>query len=97
MDVGSFEKILKIARKIPERVLGKTTVAVLNGLTYLYETLRIIHRDIKPSNILINSRGHVKLCDFGVSKALEGSLLNVESFIGTSAYMSVSDWLLIDI
>lgn len=26
----------------------------------------IIHRDIKPENILLNSQGHIVLCDFGV-------------------------------
>ena len=53
-------------------ILGKIAEAVLGGLTYLYNQFRIMHRDIKPSNILVNSRGFIKLCDFGVS----GELVN---------------------
>ena len=47
-----------------------------------------MHIDIKPSNMLVNSQGHVKLCDFGVSVQLLTSL--TKTFIGTNAYMAVS-------
>ena len=44
--------------------------------------------DVKPSNILVNSRGEIKLCDFGVSGQLINSQAN--SFVGTRSYMAVS-------
>ena len=44
--------------------------------------------DIKPSNILVNSSGHVKLCDFGVSTQLVDSV--AITFVGTRSYMAVS-------
>lgn len=87
MDVGSLEKIVKLGGKTPEAILRKITMEAVNGLVYLYETHRILHRDIKPSNILVNSKGKVKLCDFGVSGQVTNSLAN--TFVGTGAYMSV--------
>ena len=67
-------------------VLGKIAEAVLGGLSYLYAAHRIMHRDLKPSNILVNSKGNIKLCDFGVSSELEGSI--AETFVGTGTYMA---------
>jgi mitogen-activated protein kinase kinase len=67
-------------------VLGKIAEATLGGLTYLYIKHHIMHRDIKPSNVLVNHRGQIKLCDFGVSGELVNSV--ADTFVGTSTYMA---------
>ncbi|XP_028627448.1 dual specificity mitogen-activated protein kinase kinase 2 isoform X2 [Grammomys surdaster] len=85
-DGGSLDQVLKEAKRIPEDILGKVSIAVLRGLAYLREKHQIMHRDVKPSNILVNSRGEIKLCDFGVSGQLIDSMAN--SFVGTRSYMS---------
>lgn len=41
---------------------------------------------MKPSNVLVNSKGEIKLCDFGVSGKLIDSMAN--SFVGTRSYMA---------
>ncbi|XP_033127221.1 dual specificity mitogen-activated protein kinase kinase 5-like [Anneissia japonica] len=81
MDGGSLE----MYKCIPEDILGKMTVSIVQGLNYLW-SLKILHRDLKPSNILVNTQGEVKLCDFGVSAQLDRSI--AETYIGTNAYMS---------
>ncbi len=49
----------------------------------------IVHRDIKPANILVDSRGRVKLTDFGIAAALdEASITSTGQVIGTPEYMS---------
>eukprot|EP01029_Cantina_marsupialis_P007798 TRINITY_DN18855_c0_g2_i1.p1 TRINITY_DN18855_c0_g2~~TRINITY_DN18855_c0_g2_i1.p1 ORF type:complete len:396 (+),score=124.28 TRINITY_DN18855_c0_g2_i1:85-1272(+) len=87
MDCGSLDLVIKEATKIPEDVLCGMAYQSLEGLRYLKSTKRI-HRDIKPQNILVNSRGEVKLTDFGISKEVENSVAMVMTFVGTFKYMS---------
>ncbi|XP_065837118.1 dual specificity mitogen-activated protein kinase kinase 1-like [Oscarella lobularis] len=86
MDGGSLDLIVKRCGRIPEQMIAKITHHVISGLQYLRENLKIMHRDVKPSNILVNSKGGIKLCDFGVSGHLIDSML--DSFVGTRSYMS---------
>uniref|UniRef100_A0A0P5B026 Dual specificity mitogen-activated protein kinase kinase 7 n=1 Tax=Daphnia magna TaxID=35525 RepID=A0A0P5B026_9CRUS len=83
-----FDKLLKRLRKpISEPIIGKIAVATVKALHYLKETHGVIHRDVKPSNILLDERGNVKLCDFGISGWLEDSKAKTRS-AGCAAYMA---------
>lgn len=83
-----FDRLLKKTNKpIPERILGKVTVATVEALSYLKDKHNVIHRDIKPSNILLDERGNVKLCDFGISGRLVDSNAKTRS-AGCAAYMA---------
>ncbi|KAJ6662903.1 hypothetical protein lerEdw1_011107 [Lerista edwardsae] len=44
MDGGSLDQVLKKAGRIPEQILGKVSIAVIKGLTYLREKHKIMHR-----------------------------------------------------
>ncbi|XP_057244020.1 dual specificity mitogen-activated protein kinase kinase 7-like, partial [Malurus melanocephalus] len=79
----------KIQGPIPERILGKMTVAIVKALLYLKDKHGVIHRDVKPSNILLDERGQIKLCDFGISGRLVDSKAKTRS-AGCAAYMAVS-------
>lgn len=81
-----YREVKKLGGRTGEKVLGKIAEGVLAGLTYLHSK-KIIHRDIKPSNILLARKGHVKLCDFGVSGDF-GTKGEANTFIGTSYYMA---------
>jgi mitogen-activated protein kinase kinase 1 len=85
MDGLSLDIVLQTVGRIEEPNIGLITVAVVKGLAYLKQ-LGMLHRDVKPSNVLVNSKGEVKLCDFGVSGKLIDSMAN--TFVGTRSYMA---------
>lgn len=49
MDGGSLDLVLMKKNRISEKIIGKVTFAVLKGLIYLRENLKILHRDVKVS------------------------------------------------
>lgn len=84
MDGGSLDKLY--GDGVPENILKKVTLATVNGLKSLKDDHNIIHRDVKPTNVLVNTRGQIKICDFGVSGNLVASIAKTN--IGCQSYMA---------
>ncbi|ESP03197.1 hypothetical protein LOTGIDRAFT_199455 [Lottia gigantea] len=81
-----YKAIIKDGDKIPETVLRNIALSVVKALHYLHSELQVIHRDVKPSNILINRKGEVKICDFGISGYLVDSIARTKD-AGCRPYM----------
>ena len=67
----SFSFILKNEHKLDESRTRFYAGEITLGIGHLHKN-NIIYRDLKPENILLDSEGHVRLTDFGLSKGWYG-------------------------
>ncbi|XP_036788157.1 dual specificity mitogen-activated protein kinase kinase 5 isoform X3 [Manis pentadactyla] len=101
MDGGSLDVYRKIPENVLGRIAVAVVkgLTYLWSLKILHRDLiemiyvKVLHKlsnannaDVKPSNMLVNTRGQVKLCDFGVSTQLVNSI--AKTYVGTNAYMA---------
>ncbi|WOL08614.1 serine/threonine-protein kinase BLUS1-like [Canna indica] len=89
---GSCLHIMKSAypNGFEEAAIASVLREVLKGLEYLHHHGHI-HRDVKAGNILVDSRGGIKLGDFGVSACLFESgdrQRTRNTFVGTPCWMA---------
>ncbi len=62
-----------------------------DALRYAHEEAKIIHRDLKPANLMLNSKGELKITDFGIAATLSDTTTRITRMTGTSGtaiYMS---------
>ena len=64
---GDCASLVKILGGLSEDWALKYVAEVVLGVQHLHSR-GIVHRDLKPDNLLIDSKGHLKLTDFGLSR-----------------------------
>ena len=91
-------KIIKIIKKYLQRkkhwnilckyVLLWKKFMISNWNFYFYFYRKIVHRDLKGANIFLSKDSKIKIGDFGISKAMDKTVLASKSFAGTPYYLS---------
>jgi serine/threonine-protein kinase SIK3 len=83
---GDLLNYLKTKGRFKEPEYRKILQQIIDALEYIHEH-KILHRDIKLDNILLTKTGHVKICDFGISRKMHRND-PVFEHIGTPAYIA---------
>lgn len=91
---GATLSALRVDR--PEKVfqpqeLSQPIAELCEALTYAHTRASIVHRDLKPANLMLNSKGLLKVTDFGIARSLSDSISMLtmnRGVSGTLLYMS---------
>ncbi|RYE83870.1 MAG: serine/threonine protein kinase, partial [Myxococcales bacterium] len=83
LDGQPLDRVLRRAKKqggLPVPMVLRVLIDTLAGLHHAHELLdydgrplRVVHRDVSPQNIFVTYEGQVKVVDFGIAKAANGS------------------------
>ena len=87
MQGGDMFYHLHFNRKFDEERCKFYAIELILGLEFLHKN-NMIYRDLKPENILMDSKGHLKISDFGLSKILDSPKDKAYTLCGTPQYLA---------
>ena len=87
VDGPTLESVLSGGGPLPASQVEALAVGVAAALTAIHAA-GVVHRDLKPSNVMLSTFG-LKVIDFGVAKALDGSRRTEAGLVfGTPGWMA---------
>jgi hypothetical protein len=92
---ANLRHLMRSARVEPKVALSIVS-QVCEALQYSHDQ-GIVHRDIKPENVLVDTKGRVKIADFGLARVLDRdrgafALTGSHQVMGTPHYMAPEQW-----
>jgi serine/threonine protein kinase len=92
LEGATLRDLLRRAGRLKPDQAVAIAVQVLDALGAAHDQ-GMVHRDVKPENVFVQRTGTVKLLDFGVAKAMQGSssaapLTAAGMAVGTPRYMA---------
>lgn len=88
----SLKEFLEQKKSLQKEKVIELFSQMLDAVGYVH-SMGIVHRDLKPSNFIIDSKGKIKLLDFGIAKntdqnSVDYTLTQTQQSMGTPLYMS---------
>jgi serine/threonine protein kinase len=71
---GSLHSVLRADNVDLDRAtIIRMAYEIASGMAHLHDNAQIIHRDLACRNVLVTEDGHMKIADFGLSRAVVGA------------------------
>ena len=88
VDGPSLADVIRRRGPLSPDEAGRLAVQAADGLAHAHAH-GIVHRDVKPANLLLGPDGTLKIADFGIAHAVEGTRLTATgAVLGTAAYLA---------
>lgn len=88
VDGSSLDETIRKKKQLPLDEVMNISVQVCQALEHAHQK-KIVHRDIKPHNILVDTKGNIKVTDFGIAKAISSATItHAGGMLGSVQYFS---------
>jgi len=82
---SDLDRIISSSQDLTDQHFQYFLYQILRGLKYVHSA-DVLHRDLKPGNLLVNANCDLALCDFGLSRGVDGSEHDITTYVVTRWY-----------